>query len=953
MASRRARIKVAPNLASIRSKTRPPTAEDKCKDHVSKPTPATVNNNKNIPDNKIIPNKANSVEPKPSNPAPAISPTNVMNGIHSTNRKSSPIENNNEAKISEQPAKVVKPPVLAADNQSKFKPTPSIASNVSSNTVAEITDRSSEVVSSIQNGVTRKESQESETKSTWQEPNLGVTGKFVDGRYIPTEAAAVEKSSDKLSESVTEIKPSQSKAAVPTRRFPGMKTKFKPNLAPRARPDEVLPRRSRKFSNGDTAEQRKRNNSTGNLSEEGDAGVATENQALPPPARIRRISSTENIDQLSRSRKLSTGDRVETVVNSRRRLRSESNSSDDEGRRFVRANGVNVLVQPRSRRLSSNSSVSSLLPCEKINPALKRRKIESKRRFSNGVPSRGRMTMFDLIYYNPENGTEMTVEEPESPKKAEASAEQAVDDVPVTPKADPVAEEDQMPDEDDSMPVPQVKVGINGEIILDDTSIMVETTAAKKAKTDLTNSPVVVENASKFTNYGTWSKKKRYSDWTEKETFKFYRALSIVGSDFSMMESMFKKRTRAELKLKFKKEERMNNGLVDKCLQQKGQFTDITDFMDEESEEEEEAAVSPVKETRGRKRKSKGATSRRRFNHRSLYESSSGGEEADVSETSRSPARKRPNTATAGRGSAERRPTAAAKRKAAVEMAATRRETPPPAGSTVVTATTEAAVNGIVSNVQAGNGKEGSPLAKLPGVRFPPGLLAANPGLAGAKPGSLVVVASPSKVDPSAQLLHVYMVSEKKKKGSTGSPARSGSVDPPRNVDSNRRNVNPGRLSIDPAVVRAVDRKRSSASTSGSLDRSINSRMVKDKSSDELSTQPCDNNIYRRQRTLSEGNMISPTRLRTLSGSQRTSNWLEAESEGHYLRTRVAGSSRLGSPIPPLTARITATTTTLQTRTTTSTTTVEAGSLSDPEISNNSRQNNSLPIARKSKPVLT
>ena len=50
------------------------------------------------------------------------------------------------------------------------------------------------------------------------------------------------------------------------------------------------------------------------------------------------------------------------------------------------------------------------------------------------------------------------------------------------------------------------------------------------------------------------------------------------------------------------------------------------------------------------------------------------------------------------------------------------------------------------------------------------------------------------KVDPSAQLLHVYMVSEKKKKGSTGSPARSGSVDPPRNVDSNRRNVNPGEI---------------------------------------------------------------------------------------------------------------------------------------------------------------
>ena len=44
------------------------------------------------------------------------------------------------------------------------------------------------------------------------------------------------------------------------------------------------------------------------------------------------------------------------------------------------------------------------------------------------------------------------------------------------------------------------------------------------------------------------------------------------------------------------------------------------------------------------------------------------------------------------------------------------------------------------------NSGQQSGLTKIPGVQFPPALLAANPGLAGAKPGSLVVVASPSKV---------------------------------------------------------------------------------------------------------------------------------------------------------------------------------------------------------------
>ena len=46
-------------------------------------------------------------------------------------------------------------------------------------------------------------------------------------------------------------------------------------------------------------------------------------------------------------------------------------------------------------------------------------------------------------------------------------------------------------------------------------------------------------------------------------------------------------------------------------------------------------------------------------------------------------------------------------------------------------------------------------------VSFPPALLAANPGLANASPGSLVVVASPASpqiTSPNAQLLQVFMV---------------------------------------------------------------------------------------------------------------------------------------------------------------------------------------------------
>merc|ERR1712173_292341 len=95
-----------------------------------------------------------------------------------------------------------------------------------------------------------------------------------------------------------------------------------------------------------------------------------------------------------------------------------------------------------------------------------------------------------------------------------------------------------------------------GNIIIDETSLMIETTTTKKAKNDLITAPLVFENANQASNYGTWNKKKKQADWSSKKTVKFYKALSVFGTDFSLMQGVFKKKTRQELKLKFKKEEK-------------------------------------------------------------------------------------------------------------------------------------------------------------------------------------------------------------------------------------------------------------------------------------------------------------------------------------------------------------------------------------------------------------
>merc|ERR1712083_526061 len=160
----------------------------------------------------------------------------------------------------------------------------------------------------------------------------------------------------------------------------------------------------------------------------------------------------------------------------------------------------------------------------------------------------------------------------------------------------------------------------------------------------------------------------------------------------------------------------------------------------------------------------------------------------------------------------------------------------------------------------------------LGGVQFPPGLLAANPGLVGARPGSLVVVASPSKTDPDSQLLHVYMVSSRQKKdeGTAGGSSRERSRSPRVAHNSSPRSPSP-RLTLDPAVVRAVDRSRLA-------EREGTSRVRHDRS---RATSECEDALVQtrarlgvRQRTCSEGSgadlRTELVRQRFLSGAARS-----------------------------------------------------------------------------------
>ena len=451
-----------------------------------------------------------------------------------------------------------------------------------------------------------------------------------------------------------------------------------------------------------------------------------------------------------------------------------------------------AITTPRPARIRRTTESRSTLGDR---TQFQRRKMDHKKKFSGGVPERGNLTMFDLIYYNPTYGQRMSVEDedneevddPDNPTVADADQNGIA---PTLPKKDDVLKNDEEEQhKSEAIPVPQVKVGVNGEIIVDESSLQVETTQVKEAKIMMKNSALVFETNKTTNNYGRWSKKRRHNDWSKKETLKFFRALSVVGSDFSLMESIFKNRTRQELKLKFKKEERINAKMVDKCLTERGMFTELESLMKEsEDEEAEEEEDEDFGKSRSRPRKKR---ARRRYKNRGYYDSSSDGEDADV-EASKSPVRK------------------------VAEVPAINRVKRPKVinGKTAEVAAAAAVPDQEVVEIMA----EAVPLVSAPGAvlpglaQFPPGLLAANPSLAGAVPGSLVVVAGTAHHYPSpATPLHVYMVPSPGPQPAPDTPPAAAPASPrPRPAPS-------AQLRLDPAVVRAVDRGRLSLSRQRTL----------------------------------------------------------------------------------------------------------------------------------------
>ncbi|KAF9183393.1 Transcription factor TFIIIB component B [Haplosporangium sp. Z 767] len=112
---------------------------------------------------------------------------------------------------------------------------------------------------------------------------------------------------------------------------------------------------------------------------------------------------------------------------------------------------------------------------------------------------------------------------------------------------------------------PQVRV-IDGRIELDMDSLTVDH-AVVDAPADQGPMEYVEESsATKFTNSASYSKKNKSEKWSDVETDMFYQALSQWGTDFGIIEKMFKTKSRIAVRNKFKREDRFNPTRVQQAL---------------------------------------------------------------------------------------------------------------------------------------------------------------------------------------------------------------------------------------------------------------------------------------------------------------------------------------------------------------------------------------------------
>uniref|UniRef100_M3YSK7 B double prime 1, subunit of RNA polymerase III transcription initiation factor IIIB n=1 Tax=Mustela putorius furo TaxID=9669 RepID=M3YSK7_MUSPF len=219
-----------------------------------------------------------------------------------------------------------------------------------------------------------------------------------------------------------------------------------------------------------------------------------------------------------------------------------------------------------------------LYKAQKLREMLKEELRKEKRQWKNKYainesqkpPDRSKMTMRDFIYYLPDNNPmTSSLEQEKKTEKSLTPVQTREQEGKSTPDT---ADNEELEEEVDDGPllVPRVKVAEDGSIILDEESLTVEVLRTKGPCVVEENDPIFERGST--TTYSSFRKNYYSKPWSNKETDMFFLAISMVGTDFSMIGQLFPHRARIEIKNKFKREEKTNGWRIDKAFQEKRPF---------------------------------------------------------------------------------------------------------------------------------------------------------------------------------------------------------------------------------------------------------------------------------------------------------------------------------------------------------------------------------------------
>lgn len=98
---------------------------------------------------------------------------------------------------------------------------------------------------------------------------------------------------------------------------------------------------------------------------------------------------------------------------------------------------------------------------------------------------------------------------------------------------------------------------VNGQIVLDTDSLTIERSQNDQEFYDGAMEVVEESSMTRKVNSHTYGKRKQSSRWSAPETEMFYELLAQFGTDFETISKVIPNRTRAQVRMKFNREEKL------------------------------------------------------------------------------------------------------------------------------------------------------------------------------------------------------------------------------------------------------------------------------------------------------------------------------------------------------------------------------------------------------------